>query len=82
MYRKQACWFREFDEFQADSWLTKQSSRLEITPLLLNFLDLGEASVIQLALNQSVKTLCIDEAVGRRIARLKGWDVSVICKEI
>jgi predicted nucleic acid-binding protein len=38
-------------EFQSASWLQKQSSPLNISPLLFNSLDLGEASVIQLALN-------------------------------
>ncbi|WP_243714094.1 hypothetical protein [Nostoc sp. 106C] len=40
--------------------------------MLLNSLDLGEASVIQLALNKNIPTVCIDEAVGRGIARLSG----------
>jgi len=57
-------------QFQEATWLKKQTSPLQINPLLLNSLDLGEASVIQLALNQNLKTVCIDEAVGRRIARL------------
>ncbi|MBS3812105.1 MAG: hypothetical protein KGY44_09750 [Halanaerobiales bacterium] len=35
-----------------------------------NTLDLGEASVIQTALNKNIETVCIDEAAGRRIARL------------
>lgn len=63
-------------EFQANNWLNKQSSPLQITPLLLNSLDLGEASVIQLALNQSIQTVCIDEALGRRVARLSGLSVT------
>ena len=33
-------------------------------------LDTGEASVIQLALLRKVDTVCIDETIGRRIARL------------
>ncbi len=33
-------------------------------------LDIGEASVIQLALNKNIQTVCIDEKVGRRVARL------------
>jgi len=37
---------------------------------LKNTLDLGEASVIQTALNKNIETVCIDEAAGRRIARL------------
>ncbi len=63
-------------EFQLDSWISKQSSPLTINPLLLNSLDLGEASVIQLALNKSLQTVCIDESVGRRIARLSGLSVT------
>lgn len=38
--------------------------------------DIGEASVIQLALNKNISTVCIDEAVGRRIARLSGLAVT------
>jgi predicted nucleic acid-binding protein len=37
-------------EFEQASWLRKQIKPLEISPFLLNALDLGEASVIQLAL--------------------------------
>ncbi|MEA5572970.1 hypothetical protein [Calothrix sp. UHCC 0171] len=51
-------------EFQSASWLQKQSSPLTISPLLFNSLDLGEASVIQLALDKKISTVCIDEAVG------------------
>jgi predicted nucleic acid-binding protein len=39
-------------------------------------LDLGEASVIQLALDLSIQTVCIDERAGRRIARLSGLRVT------
>lgn len=59
-------------EFQRATWLNKQSSPVKISAFLLNSLDLGEASVIQLALNQNIKTVCIDESVGRRVARLNG----------
>ncbi|WP_041565767.1 DUF3368 domain-containing protein [Nostoc punctiforme] len=59
-------------EFEAATWLQKWLTPLNISPLLLNSLDLGEASVIQLALNESIQTVCIDETVGRRIARLSG----------
>jgi predicted nucleic acid-binding protein len=43
--------------------------------VLLNTLDRGEAAVIQLALDEGVHTVCIDEAAGRRIARLNGLSV-------
>ncbi|MBW4540091.1 MAG: DUF3368 domain-containing protein [Myxacorys chilensis ATA2-1-KO14] len=59
-------------EFEAATWLTKQRSPLEILPFLANSLDRGEAAVIQLALNESIQTVCIDEAAGRRIAQLSG----------
>ena len=59
-------------EFRAASWLRQESKPIDISPFLLNSLDLGEASVIQLALNQSIETVCIDEVVGRRVARLNG----------
>lgn len=57
-------------EFQAADWLTKLSEPLTISPFLCNSLDLGEASVIQLALDRFIETVCIDETVGRRVARL------------
>ncbi|MBO1048425.1 MAG: DUF3368 domain-containing protein [Dolichospermum sp. DEX182a] len=63
-------------EFQADFWLQKQTVPVNISPILLNSLDIGEASVIQLALNNNISTVCIDEAVGRRIARLSGLAVT------
>lgn len=45
---------------------------VSLPPLLANSLDRGEASVIQLALDEKVPTVGIDEAVGRRFARLSG----------
>jgi len=59
-------------EFQAASWLSRQTAPITISPLLLNSLDIGEASVIQLALDQGIDTVCIDETIGRRMARLSG----------
>jgi len=57
-------------EFEAANFLDKQKKALTIAPLLRNSLDKGEAAVIQLALNQAIDTVCIDETAGRRIARL------------
>ena len=37
---------------------------------------MGEAAVIQLALDENIQTVCIDEAVGRRIARLNGLSLT------
>ena len=59
-------------EFTQSDFMEKQSAPLEIVQFLKNSLDLGEASVIQLAVNENICTVCIDEAVGRRIARLNG----------
>jgi predicted nucleic acid-binding protein len=39
-------------------------------------LDPGEASVIQIAIDRGISTVCIDEAAGRRIARLNGLRVT------
>ncbi|MCH4903613.1 DUF3368 domain-containing protein [Cylindrospermopsis raciborskii CHAB3438] len=63
-------------EFNRASWLNKQRIPLTITPFLLNSLDLGEASVIQFALDNNLTTVCIDESVGRRIARLNGLNLT------
>jgi len=48
----------------------------DMPPLLRNSLDLGEASVIQYALDNDVTTVCIDEAAGRRVARLCGLELT------
>ncbi|MBU0716804.1 MAG: DUF3368 domain-containing protein [Planctomycetes bacterium] len=63
-------------EFHAASWLEKRSAATAISPFLRNVLDLGEAAVIQVAANERVGTVCIDEPVGRRIARLHGLRVT------
>ena len=62
-------------EFIADDWVQKRSKPIQNMPYLINALDRGEASVIQTAMNEKVRTVCIDEAVGRRIARLNGLNV-------
>jgi len=43
---------------------------------LRNSLDLGEAAVIQLALQHGIPLVAIDETVGRRFARLSGLTVT------
>ena len=64
------------EAFLAERWFTKTSTSLEIPSLLLNSLDRGEASVIQLALEKEIPTVCIDEAAGRRLARLSGLNLT------
>ena len=64
-------------EFEAADWLRKCRTPLEISsPLLIPGLDRGEASVIQLAINEKVKTVCIDETIGRRVAKLNGLSLT------
>jgi predicted nucleic acid-binding protein len=63
-------------EFETADWLCKDSTPLRIDPLLANSLDAGEAAVIQLALDKNIATVCIDEATGRRLARLSGLTVT------
>lgn len=59
-------------EFKDATWLVKQNVPQKISPFLSQTLDIGEASVVQLALKYNISTVCIDEAVGRRVARLNG----------
>ncbi len=60
-------------EFETADWLQKWSYPLEISPsLFISSLDRGEASVIQLAINEKVLTVCIDETIGRRVAKSNG----------
>jgi predicted nucleic acid-binding protein len=63
-------------EFQQAKWLEIRNKPLDILPHLFNSLDLGEASVIQLELNEDIVNVCIDEDVGRRIARLNNLKVT------
>jgi len=57
-------------EFEQATWLLKQQHKINIPPFLASSLDIGKASVIETALQTNISTVCIDEAVGRRIARL------------
>ena len=59
-------------EFRQATWLERRSRAVSLSPHLSNTLDTGEASVIQIALNENIPLVCIDESVGRRIARLNG----------
>jgi predicted nucleic acid-binding protein len=63
-------------EFEAANWLHKCAKPVEIGSLLQNTLDLGEAAVIQVALDENISTVCIDEAAGRRAARLHGLSIT------
>ena len=48
-------------EFEAADWLEKRDQPLTISPVLLNSLDVGEASVIQLALTENIRTASLLE---------------------
>jgi len=58
------------NEFNDADFLNKIDKPIFIRPHLRNSLDLGESSVIQTAIDNKIQTVCIDEAVGRRVARL------------
>lgn len=69
----QACGVRELAQA---TWIERRSSPVVLQPFLRNGLDTGEAAVIQTALNESVSLVCVDETVGRRMARLSGLTVT------
>jgi len=56
--------------FEQASWLEIRQNQVALLPYLQNSLDRGEASVIQTAIQESIELVCIDEVVGRRVARL------------
>ncbi len=62
-------------DVEIPAWLTITSLKSKVFPLAAASLDLGEAAVIQLALEQNTKTVCIDEVAGRRAAKAVGLNV-------
>ena len=58
------------------SWVTFRQIRNPAPPLAVAALDLGEAAVIQLALEEGVPFVCIDERRGRRAASAVGLQVT------
>ena len=63
-------------EFESADWLDKWKQPSSPSTMLFNTLDIGEAAVIQLALNEQIQHVCIDESAGRRVARLNGLQVT------
>lgn len=63
-------------EFECAAWIEKWPSPVETSPFLRRTLDSGEAAVIELALREGIDTVCIDETMGRRVARLSGLRVT------
>jgi predicted nucleic acid-binding protein len=60
------------EAFRKATWLECRKETIELPLYLRNSLDRGEASVIQTAVSENIEKVCIDESVGRRIARLNG----------
>lgn len=63
-------------DFREDSFISRRKQKTTVSSMLSNSLDEGEAAVIQTAIDLDIPTVCIDEAVGRRIARLHGLKVT------
>lgn len=57
-------------EFRDAQWLDVRTVLSQRSLFLQNTIDIGEGAVIQTALDDKIKTVCIDEAAGRRLARL------------
>lgn len=64
------------DVFETATWLDVQDAAVTLQPFLENSIDRGEAAVIQTAMNLKIPLVCIDEVVGRRIARLCALEVT------
>ena len=63
-------------ELDSSAWLDIQTGDTAIPAYLANALDCGEAAVIATALDRGIRLVCIDETVGRRMARLAGLDLT------
>jgi len=57
------------------SWVRVLSLNAPLTPLALANLDAGEAAVIELALEQNIPQVCLDEIKGRRAALAAGLQI-------
>lgn len=62
-------------EVQIPDWLKIIALKNPLAPLAVAALDIGEAAVIQLALENSISLVCIDELKGRRAALAVGLKV-------
>lgn len=56
--------------------LERRTVPTKLPSYLRNSLDRGEASVIHTAVSEGIEKVCIDEIVGRRIARLHGLNLT------
>lgn len=57
-------------------WLEIQALNRDLSLPIVSVLDVGEAAVIQLALEQQIPLVCIDEWKGRRVAASVGLKVT------
>ncbi len=57
------------------SWLRVQPLQSPVPEMILATLDTGEAAVIQMALENAIRIVCIDDLRGRRIAKAVGLEV-------
>lgn len=64
------------EEILGATWLEVPREALAVSPFLRSVLDSGEAAVIATALTRGIGTVCIDEVLGRRYARLHGLGVT------
>ncbi len=62
-------------ETEIPVWLKIVPLKNPLSPLAVASLDAGEAAVIQLALEQNIKQVCIDELKGRRAALAVGLKI-------
>lgn len=62
-------------ETEIPGWLKILSLQNSLSPLAVASLDAGEAAVIQLALENNISYVCIDELKGRRAALAVGLKV-------
>jgi predicted nucleic acid-binding protein len=57
-------------------WLSYQRLQVPLPALVTSVLDAGEAAVIQLAIDEGIGRVCIDELKGRRMAVAVGLKVT------
>lgn len=62
--------------FAQAAWIVRRVAGSAPHPLLVATLDQGEAEVVTLAVELSIRHVLIDETAGRRVARLLGLEVS------
>ena len=65
-------WFPDGHTEVTLEWLEVAQLRQPLNPVAAAALDVGEAAVIQLALEQDVQRVCIDDKKGRRMALAVG----------